>query len=416
MAGKTSLRNWLLALLPLALLAVLLAAILAMEPERLLTRGAPPVEELVFEQVRLDPAGITATVVNDGPDPVRIAQVMVDEAYWRFEQEPAGALTHLQRGKVHVPYPWVEGEVHVVTLLSSTGVKFEHEIAVAIETPRPSGRFWGLFALIGTYVGVLPVAVGLLWYPLMRRLGRRGLDFVLAATVGLLVFLFVDAAGDGLEAAGGIASSYHGAVLFVLAAALAYLAIEMVGRRLAGETGDRILISRSSTEERSDRGEEMSILSPVSPAGWSTALLVAVGIGLHNLGEGLAIGAAYALGEATLGTLLIFGFAIHNTTEGLAIVAPLADERTPLARLALLGLIAGVPTIFGAWLGGFLYAGVWGVLFLALGAGAIAQVVVQILRGMAKQRPIGSLLASAPVVCGLAAGFAVMYLTGLIVG
>lgn len=391
MAGKTSLRNWLLALLPLVLLAALLAAILAMEPERLLTRGAPPVEELVFEQVRLAPAGITATVVNDGPDPVRIAQVMVDEAYWRFEQEPAGALTHLQRARVHVPYPWVEGEVHVVTLLSSTGVKFEHEIPVAIETPRPSGRFWGLFALIGTYVGVLPVAVGLLWYPLVRRLGRRGLDFVLAATVGLLVFLFVDAAGDGLEAAGGIASSYHGAVLFVLAATLAYLAIEMVGRRLT-------------------RGGDGS------GGGWSTALLVAVGIGLHNLGEGLAIGAAYALGEATLGALLIFGFAIHNTTEGLAIVAPLAEERTPLARLALLGLIAGVPTIFGAWIGGFLYAGVWGVLFLALGAGAIAQVVVQILRGMAKQRAIGSLLASAPVVCGLAAGFAVMYLTGLIVG
>lgn len=391
MAGKTSLRNWLLALLPLALLAALLAAILAMEPERLLTRGAPPVEELVFEQVRLDTAGITATVVNDGPDPVRIAQVMVDEAYWRFELEPREPLGHFQRGTVHIPYPWVEGDAHLLTLISSSGATFEHEIPVAIETPRPSGRFWGLFALIGTYVGVLPVAVGLLWYPLVRRLGRRGLDFVLAATVGLLVFLFVDAAGDGLEAAGGIASSYHGAVLFVLAAALAYLAIEMVGRRLA-RGGD-------------GRG-----------GGWSTALLVAVGIGLHNFGEGLAIGAAYALGEATLGALLILGFAIHNTTEGLAIVAPLAEERTPLARLALLGLIAGVPTIFGAWLGGFLYAGAWGVLFLALGAGAIAQVVVQILRGMAKQRAIGSLLASAPVVSGLAAGFAVMYLTGLIVG
>lgn len=389
MAGNGTWRNWALALLPLVLLAAVLAAILAMEPERLLTRGAPPVEELAFEQVRLGPEGITARVVNDGPDPVRIAQVMVDEAYWRFEEEPAGALAHLQRATVNIPYPWVEGEAHVLTLVSSTGVKFEHEIPVAIETPRPSGRFWGLFALIGTYVGVLPVAVGLLWYPLVRRLGRRGLDFVLAATVGLLVFLFVDATEDGLEAGAGIASSYHGAVLFVLAAALAYLTIEMVGRRLASRRG---------------------------AGGWPTALLVAIGIGLHNLGEGLAIGAAYALGEATLGALLILGFAIHNTTEGLAIVAPLAEERTRLPRLALLGLIAGVPTIFGAWLGGLLYSGLWGVVFLALGAGAIAQVVVQILRGMAKQRSIGSLLASGPVVSGLAAGFAVMYLTGLIVG
>ena len=150
----------------------------------------------------------------------------------------------------------------------------------------------------------------------------------------------------------------------------------------------------------------------------SLALLIAIGIGLHNLGEGLAIGAAFALGEAALGTLLIVGFTLHNTTEGLAIVAPLARERPSLRRSRGSALIGGVPTIAGAWLGGLVYSPVVAVLFLGLGAGAIAQVVILIgpadgegtpARGQRWSRP-------APVMAGLLAGFAVMYATGLLVG
>ena len=72
-------------------------------------------------------------------------------------------------------------------------------------------------------------------------------------------------------------------------------------------------------------------------ASGASALLIAIGIGLHNLGEGVAIGAAYAVGSLALGAFLVVGFALHNTTEGLAIVAPLARERVSLRRLALLG-------------------------------------------------------------------------------
>jgi zinc transporter ZupT len=148
------------------------------------------------------------------------------------------------------------------------------------------------------------------------------------------------------------------------------------------------------------------------------AVLIAVGIGLHNFGEGLAIGSAFALGEAALGTLLIVGFTLHNTTEGLAIVAPLARERRPVSMgdLVKLGLIGGVPTIAGAWLGGFVYSPVWSVLFLALGVGAIAQVIGQILRQMTRDLPAPQALATAPVLGGLVTGFAVMYVTGMLVG
>ena len=115
-------------------------------------------------------------------------------------------------------------------------------------------------------------------------------------------------------------------------------------------------------------------------------------------------------------SLLMLGFTLHNTTEGLAIVAPVAAEQVPLPRLLLLGAIAGLPTIAGAWLGGLLYSPIWAVLFLGVGAGAIAQVVVQIARSMARERGLGDLLRSAPVAWGLVAGFAVMYATGALVG
>ncbi|HVS66264.1 MAG TPA: metal transporter [Thermoanaerobaculia bacterium] len=374
---------------PLALLALLLAVFVSTDPTRAIRGDAPPVEELVFERVTLGPAGIEAVVINDGPDPVRIAQVQVDEAYWMFEMEPAdGVLGHLERGVVRLGYPWVEGEAHELRLVSATGVTFDHGIEVALTTPVPSWEAFWVFASIGLYVGVIPVALGLLWYPMVRRLGDRGLGFVLALTVGLLLFLLVDSLHEGLEVAGEVASSLQGVAALVFAALLSYVAIEAGGR----------MLSRDATSGR------------------SVAMLVAIGIGLHNLAEGLAIGAAFALGEVTLGTLLIVGFMLHNTTEGLAIVSPLGEERASLRYLCLLGLVAGAPTIAGAWLGGFAYSTFWSVVFLGAGAGAIAQVVVQITRSMTRRTSLLERLSSAPVAGGLAVGVLLMYATGLLVG
>jgi len=389
MSGRTPV--WMLAALPLVLLVALLWAVVELDPTQSLRGDAPPVEALVFERVTLDDAGIGVTVLNDGPDPVTIAQVMIDEAYWQFSQQPDRELRHLDRGHLDIPYPWVEGELHELRIVTSTGVTFDHQIAVAMATPTVNRRFLLVFALIGLYVGVIPVCLGLLWYPMVGRLGRGGLDFVLSLTVGLLLFLLIDTVHDGLEIAAEVAASYQGTVLFVAVVVLAYLAIDALGAWLRRGTGSE-------------------------KAAWVTALLVAVGIGLHNLGEGLAIGAAFSLGEVTLGTLLIVGFMLHNTTEGLAIVAPLAASRTPLRDLIVLGLLAGVPTILGAWIGGFTYSPVWALAFLAVGAGAIAQVSLQILKGTAGQRSLSELLAARSVLGGLVVGLTLMYVTGMLIG
>jgi zinc transporter ZupT len=383
-------RSVALAVVPLLVLAALMVWIVRSDPAASLRGEVPPVEILSIQRVELAPQEIKVSVLNDGPDPSTIAQVQVDDAYWAFTPAPPVTLDHLSRATLRIPYPWVYGETHVVRLVTATGLTFDHEIAVAVPTPRPGLRFLGLFALIGLYVGVIPVALGLLWYPLARRLSPRALDFLLALTLGLLLFLLVDALHEGLEAAGELPGSFQGVALLAFGAAAAYLALEALGRWLGRRQGQ-------------------------AEAAWVTALLLAIGIGLHNFGEGLAIGAALALGEVALGTLLILGFTLHNLTEGLAIVAPLARARVALGRLLLLGLIAGAPTIAGAWLGGFLYSPVWAVLFLGIGAGAIAQVVVQIARGVAGERPLAAYLGSGPAVAGLFAGFAVMYGTGMLI-
>jgi zinc transporter, ZIP family len=383
-------RVWLMGLLPLVLLGGLVALILRTGLADAVRGEAPPIEALSFQRVELTPEGLVVEVLNDGPDPVRIAQVQVDEAYWAFTLKPAGALGRLGRARIEIPYPWVKDEAHVVRLVSSTGLTFDREIPVAVATPRPGWRFFWLFALIGLYVGVIPVTLGLLWYPLVGRLGPRALGFLLALTVGLLLFLLVDAAHEGLEAVEGMPAAFQGIVLFVFGALAAYLGIEAFGGWLA--------------KRRAGAG-----------AAWTTALLVAIGIGLHNLGEGLAIGAALGLGEVALGRLLILGFTLHNTTEGLAIIAPIARTPVSLGRLLGLGLIGSVPTIAGAWLGGFVYSPTLSVLFLALGAGAIAQVIVQIAKGMAAGRPLADALRSGPVMAGLLAGFALMYTTGMLI-
>jgi zinc transporter, ZIP family len=144
-------------------------------------------------------------------------------------------------------------------------------------------------------------------------------------------------------------------------------------------------------------------------AGWSAArrlsLLIAVGIGLHNFGEGLAIGGSAAAGEIGLATVLVIGFALHNGTEGFGIVAPLAaeDDRPSWGFLLLMGLIGGGPTMLGTAIGRQFTSESMSVIFLTLAAGSILYVVIQLL-GVALKAGRKKLLYYG-VLAGLAAGF-----------
>ncbi len=376
-----------LALLPLVLLGAVLALLIA-TGAGLGERIGPPIEELTVERITLPrPNMMLVDVVNGGPDPVTIAQVQVDDAYWDFTIAPGNGLPRLGRATIQIPYPWVQDEPHRVLLLTSTGTIFEGEVAVAATTPAPSAETFWRYALLGIYVGVVPIGLGLLWYPFLRRLGGRGMRVVLSLTVGLLLFLLVDMFIEALEIAARLPGAYGGTTLIVMVALLSALALIGVGAR---------------------RGGGQSRLG--------VAYMIALGIGLHNLGEGLSIGAAFASGAAALGTFLVVGFTLHNITEGIGIAAPIAHERPPLWHFAVLAALAGVPAVFGVWIGGFTRSDLLAALFLALGIGAIAQVIYEVGRLIVRDsRRDGVPTFSAATVGGLAAGVAIMYATALLV-
>lgn len=376
----------LLAVLPLLGLGVVIALIF-LTGTGLGTSNLPPIEELTIERITLpEPGLIRLEVVNGGPDPVTVAQVLVDDAYWEFTIEPDQTVPRLGRAAIRIPYPWVETEPHAITVLTSTGVTFEGEVPVAVETPAFDLARFLRYALLGFYVGVAPVALGLAWYPFLRQLGRTGMNVILSLTVGLLVFLFLDTILEALEVAEALPAVFSGAPLVWLVTLLTVLVLLAVGGRRAQRS--RLAI----------------------------ATLIALGIGLHNLGEGLAIGAALVAGEVALGNFLVIGFTLHNITEGVGIAAPITRERPALWQFAALTILAGAPAIVGTWIGGFAYSPLLTTLFLAIGAGAILQVIWEVGRLVAQDaRRHDEPVVGWPNLAGLVLGVAIMYATALLV-
>jgi ZIP family zinc transporter len=380
-----------LALVPLALIAVAIALLAIFGGATLGERRGPPLEELAVERTTLRPGAIELTVRNSGPDSVQIGQVAVNDAFVAFDTDTE-TIGRLGSARLTLDYPWQEGSPYVVSLLTSAGGTIEHEIPLAVETPRSDGGFYGLMALLGTYVGIIPVALGLLFLPLLRRARETWIVAALAVTVGLLAFLAVDGSLEGLEIGEGGSGAFGGPELVFLGAGLAYLTLTGVDRWL---------------QERRAAADALGV------GGWRVALMIAIGIGLHNLGEGLAIGSAYAVGALALGAFLVIGFAVHNTTEGLAIAAPLAREsRVSARRLVALGAIAGAPTILGAVLGASINNPELSALLIGLGVGAIVQVIVQIAPTL-KDRS-GRVLHPLSVA-GIGAGVLALYLTGMLI-
>jgi ZIP family zinc transporter len=408
---------WLAGLVPLVVLGLAIGLFVALDAPGLDRIGVPE-EELAVERTVLNPGEIELHVRNDGADPVQVRQVIINDAYASFTQTEE-EIGRLGGARIDVQYPWIEGQAYEVMLLTSTGATIDHAIDVAVETPDADLGFYGLMALIGLYVGVIPVAIGMLWLPWVRSVDARWIRFLLAFTVGLLAFLGIDALLEGTELAGTGPESLGGAALVWLGAAGAYLALSGVdgwlSRRREGLGED----DRGGADRGAPAGREAAHpaasggLGATRRLGYRAAFLVALGIGLHNLGEGLAIGSAYAIGSLALGAALVVGFALHNTTEGLAIVAPVARRgRASLGRLALLGLLAGAPAVLGAWIGASAFDPSLAALMFGIGAGAIAQVIVQI--APAVKDEAGRLLH--PLAAGgVLAGLVVMYATGLLI-
>ena len=381
-------RLW--ALVPIVLLALCVALVVS-QGDRVvrLVGGSPPPED-VFDvrRVQLRPGEIKAQVRNPQRDDLTIALVTVDDAIVPFTLEGPATLGRLRSSTVVVPYDWVEDEPLAIGITSSTGIQTTHEIAAAVETPVPTARGFLGYATIGALVGLVPVALGLLWLPTLRRVGAHWLAAFMALTAGLLTFLGVEALAEALELQASVPEAIGGPGLVLLGLAASALGMTFLSTRLsAGRAG---------------------------VTGLALALLVAIGIGVHNLGEGLAIGTSFATGELQLGAFLVIGFMVHNVTEGLGIAAPATRARVRVWHLVALALIAGAPAIFGTWIGGYASSDVLSPLFFAIAAGAALQVVVEVGRYVARTAPGG--LRSGWAMGGYLAGIAAMWATGFLAG
>jgi zinc transporter, ZIP family len=385
---RFTLQTLLLLLIPLILLAGVIALFLSTGGG--LDLEAPvPVENLAIERYHLEQNMIELHVQNTGPEELTVASVIINEAVMPFTVSPSPAIPRLGRASIHVNYAWSYGEAYGITIFTGNAVPFAVDIPVAFETPQPSPRTFWAFTLIGLYVGVIPIFLGIFWFPALRQLGRRTMTFLMAVTAGLLIFLGLDTLTEAIEVAAEVPSTFQGIGLIGIGAVATFLLLDAISRRQTEVTG-------SETERR-----------------LAVALMIAIGIGFHNLGEGLAIGAAYNVGEIALGTFLVVGFIIQNITEGLGIIAPVLRDRPSLGRLALMGLIGGAPAILGAWIGGYTPSAFLAVLFLAIGTGAIFEVVYEIAKLIQKDTARESMPMT--VFSGVLTGMVLLWVTGLLI-
>ena len=347
--------------------------------------------EVTIEKVDFIDSEIQATLRNTGSIPVQVVMADVNDRIQPAAVEPDGFLERYETTLVRIPFEWNESEPYRIGITIDDGTRFEKEIESATFKLEFTPNLAIFFAIIGTYVGIIPVMIGLLWLPFIKKISKQKYHFFLALTAGLLLFLAIDSIEESIEVSNNnLANTFNGTLLVVTVTVLSFLALYYLGNKIVA------------------KADSLNFSKPVA-----IGLMISIGIGLHNFGEGLAIGAAVGIGSMAFSTFLIVGFALHNTTEGIAIAAPMSRGKLMLGKLAIMGMIAGTPAIFGAWIGGFAYSPFTSVIFLAIGAGAIFQVILVLMKWIQKEN--NGNLSNLSVVSGFALGMLVMYITSILV-
>ena len=367
------------------LIALVFFVFYILGPGSLLNDIGTPLPDITFDRIAFEDTEIIATIRNTGPVPLNVVMADVNDRIQPAAIEPNGYLERFETAILRIPFSWNEGEPYEIGVTIQDGTRFSSAVDAASPLLEPSKDLFVRLGLIGIYVGIIPIMIGLLWLPFIKKMNSSYYRFFLALTVGLLIFLGIDSVAEaGKVVDENIADIFDGTMLIAISLISSFLILHYLGGRLR----------------------------KISSSPFILALLIAIGIGIHNFGEGLAIGASVALGSISLSTFLIAGFAIHNATEGIAIASPIAKRKSSILLLVGLGVLAGIPAVFGTWIGGFTFLPFLSVMFLAIGAGALFQVSYSVLSWI---REDDKSLSSPSTVGGLILGFIILYITSIVI-
>ncbi|HEX7207448.1 MAG TPA: hypothetical protein VF233_04650, partial [Nitrososphaeraceae archaeon] len=301
------------AFIPFIVLAVMIFLLFSPTFQSFINSGIP-LPDVAIEKIefRENPSQIIAFIRNAGPTEITIAQADVNDRIHAAAIEPGKTLSRLSDAKVIIPFFWNPAEPYEVGITTDDGTRFSKTIEAAALAPNPDSGQIIFFAVIGIYVGIIPVMIGLLWYPFIRSMSRNKYNFFLSLTAGLLVFLGIDALIESNElATDNVSSIFSGQMLIVVVTTISFIGLLYASEKLTQRAikksmstaaadpastyipySNSTATSSSQTKSQVDQREMQELVRPLA-----ISLMIAIGIGLHNVGEGLAIGAAGLLGE-----------------------------------------------------------------------------------------------------------------------
>jgi len=262
-------------------------------------------------------------------------------------------------------------------------------------------------ALLGAVAGLVPVYAGLVPLTFVRGMREDWKALFLSLSIGILLFLMFDVTEEALEKSKDLGN--YGHALYVGGFALGLLGL------VAYESArNRWRPARANHYGHPVKGGSVpnGATLQLTPA-LSLAYMIAMGIGLHNMGEGLAVGASYAAGAIGLSFLLVVGFFLHNMTEGIGIVAPLTKAqrgvRVGIGDPLALGFLAGFPTVIGAIIGAWAYSDALAIVFFSIAAGSLLYVITELI-------PLAYTKEHKHIIfIGILLGMLIMRFTGLLV-
>src|ERR671919_654193 len=248
------------AFIPLVVLAIMIFLLFSPIFQSFINSGIP-LPEVAIEKIefREDPSQIIAFIRNVGPTEITIAQADVNDRIHAAAIEPSKTVSRLSDAKVIIPFFWNPAEPYEVGITTDDGTRFSKTVEAAALAPNPDSQQIIFFAVIGIYVGIIPVMIGLLWYPFIRSMSRNKYNFFLSLTAGLLVFLGIDALIESNEISTDIVSPiFNGQMLIVI-----------------------VITISSQTRSQVSQRQMQDLVKPLA-----ISLMISIGIGLHNFGEG----------------------------------------------------------------------------------------------------------------------------------